>query len=258
MLLISFLFLNWMCGDEMATKDFNEEYSFESGLVSVENVNGIIDAKTWDKNIVKIQAIIEVRADDWDLAEKFLKQVRIEVKESSKKLSIKPDYPKLRDGDSFFDWLIGSRNKPEVTVNFKITLPRKVDVDLESVNGNIDIENLEGEANLKTVNGGINAYNINGSIDAKTVNGGITAKITKSLIEEAMDFNTVNGGIKLYLPADINADIEISTVNGGIDTAFPLAIQGKFGPKNINGKINNGGKIIKLHTVNGSVSLHRN
>ena len=257
-LLLAFMFINWMCGDEMATKDFNEEYPFESGLVTVENVNGFINAKTWDKNIVKIEATIEVRADNRELAEKFLERVDIEVKESARKIAVKPDYPRLSDGDSFFDWIIGSRNKPAVTVNFSITLPKKVDVGFKSVNGNIDLENLGGEAGLKTVNGGINAYNINGAIDGETVNGKITVKIDKSHADQSVDLNTVNGGIKLFLPEDMNADIKISTVNGGIDTDFPLAIQGKFGPKEINGKINKGGSKIKLATVNGGVSLHKN
>ena len=258
-LLVLFPVISWGCDNETVSKEFNEEYVLESAAVVVENVNGFIDVKTWDKNVVNVQAKIEVRGFDRDIAQKMLEQVKIEVRKNAQKLSFIPDYPDLKEGDSFFGWIIGHRNKPQVIVNFKIMIPKKVDVKLTSVNGSIDLVDLDGEADLETVNGEINANNIYGPTNAKTVNGGINVKVTKSKLNKTMNFKTVNGGITLNLPDDINADLEISTLNGGIKSDFPVTIQGDFGSqKNISATINNGGERIYLNTVNGGVSLYKN
>ena len=38
-----------------------------------------------------------------------------------------------------------------------------------------------------------------------------------------LDFETVNGSIKLDLPADLSADVDAETVNGRIEVDFPLS-----------------------------------
>ena len=238
------------------TREFEKTYPFKSGELVVQNVNGKIEVETWDKEEVQVYANIQVKARSYDLAEKFMEEVDILVRHSSDEIVIEPDYPKLKEGDSFFDWIIGA-HKPQVTVDFVIKTPDKVDVDLKSVNGSVEVENIKGRAKLRSVNGGLNAYDMGGPVDASTTNGGIMVEIDELKISDNMSFHTVNGGIKVYLPEDIAADIKISTVNGGIHTDFPLTIKGQWGPKNVSGELNGGGELIKLNTVNGGVSLYK-
>jgi DUF4097 and DUF4098 domain-containing protein YvlB len=69
---------------------------------------------------------------------------------------------------------------------------------------------------------------------------------------------SVNGAVKLGLPASPNADVSVSTVNGGISTDFPLTVQGKFMSRHIDGKLGNGGTRIEISNVNGSVHIGNN
>jgi DUF4097 and DUF4098 domain-containing protein YvlB len=54
-----------------------------------------------------------------------------------------------------------------------------------------------------------------------------------------------------------DADIEMSTVNGRFETNFPITIQGRLNPRQLRTRIGNGGRRIKLTTVNGNVELRR-
>ena len=69
------------------------------------------------------------------------------------------------------------------------------------------------------------------------------------------EFTTVNGGITLDLPRNIDTDISARTVNGSFESDFPVTIEGRFGPKRISGRIGAGGRTLRLQTVNGSIKL---
>jgi hypothetical protein len=46
-------------------------------------------------------------------------------------------------------------------------------------------------------------------------------------------------------------------VNGEITTDFPVTIQGRLSKKTLSAKIGNGGRELRLETVNGSIRLGR-
>jgi DUF4097 and DUF4098 domain-containing protein YvlB len=70
-----------------------------------------------------------------------------------------------------------------------------------------------------------------------------------------MRFTTVNGGITVEIPGDLDAEVEAATVNGGIETDFPITVRGRFTSKRMNGTIGRGGRTLELETVNGSIRL---
>lgn len=238
------------------SKDFSKTVTFHGKEVVVKTTNGSIQFDSWNQDKVKVEAEIEVKASDMDMAEEFLKEVKIVIDQRGDELVIEPDHPKLNKGDRFIDWIIGNK-KPEVCIDFQITGPKKGDVDLSSVNGSVEVHKIEGHAKLKSVNGRIKAEEIDGAIDARTTNGAIYADLDKMNKNKEMVLNSVNGGIKVYMPEDVKTDIKISTVNGSIHTDFPLSIEGKWSARNVQGKINGGGQEIEIGTVNGSVSLYK-
>jgi len=76
-------------------------------------------------------------------------------------------------------------------------------------------------------------------------------------LAEDLRFNTVNGSVTVLLPAGANADVEAATVNGSLESDFPLTIQGRFSNRRMRGTIGDGGHLLKLETVNGSVTIRR-
>ena len=122
-------------------------------------------------------------------------------------------------------------------VNYELTLPRKIDLD------------------MRTVNGGIGIADIQGRIEVRTTNGGIRAELRKADPQGSISLTTTNGGIRLSLPQSIKAEILAKTANGRIHTDLPLEVQGSFSGGRIKGKINGGGTLIELHTTNGGIDI---
>jgi len=237
------------------TKEFDKTVDLAAnGAVNVKNVNGKICVESWDKDKVHINAVIEVKSSSSQRAEEFIEQVEIKVEKNGDELYIQPEHPKAR-GEDFFKMLLGSRN-PSVQVDFTIKVPRNAQVDLNSVNGSIEILALKGLAKLQTVNGKITAQEMHSAVDAGTTNGGIQIEINESNISDDMRLHTVNGSISITMPKTTAADLSMSTVNGSIHTDFPLQLEGMWSNKNVDGKINGGGKKISLGTVNGSISIY--
>ena len=241
---------------QTATDEFHKIISFKSGgKVSVSNTNGYINAESWDKDQVKIDAEIRVKTE-WGSsvdAEEIIKKVKIEIDESGDRLRIEADYPKKKHGVS--DWNFNNDERYTVIVDYSIKIPVETDLNLDSVNGAVKAENLKGEISLKSVNGSVSASDINGSIEASTVNGVIKARSTHLDKSDDIHLSSVNGSVRLSLPSDLAADIHASTLNGGISTDFPVTVTGKFRGKKIDGKVNGGGSSIDLSSVNGGISI---
>ena len=75
--------------------------------------------------------------------------------------------------------------------------------------------------------------------------------------DDDLTFETVNGRITVELPDNTNADVRAETLNGGISSDFPMTVSGRFGSRRLNGTIGNGGRDLRLKTVNGAIRLRR-
>lgn len=129
-------------------------------------------------------------------------------------------------------------------------------LEARTVNGEIVARGLDAETEAYTVNGSI-AVETRSWATASTVNGSITARMGRTDWSGENGFETVNGGITLDLPAGTSLQVDASTVNGSMSTDFPLTIRGKWGPRRMSGTIGEGGRILSLSTVNGSLELRR-
>jgi hypothetical protein len=71
-----------------------------------------------------------------------------------------------------------------------------------------------------------------------------------------VELGSINGGIRLDIPADLHADVEASAVNGGVSADDRLTLQTSARARTkITGTLNGGGPRIAVTTVNGGVRL---
>ena len=89
-------------------------------------------------------------------------------------------------------------------------------------------------------------------VQAKAHNGGIKIADVRGTIQ----FDTVNGGVKLNVPTNYSAHFETATVNGGLKVDFPVMVQGRL-TKNMSFDTGQGGSTIKVTTTNGGVRITR-
>ena len=142
----------------------------------------------------------------------------------------------------------------DTSVDFTVQVPAGIGLSANTVNGSVDANGLRSDVNAATVNGSVTVAT-SGSARATTVNGAINAAMGQA--PNGGRFTTVNGDVKLQLPASTNATVRVSTVSGDIRSDFPLKIDTEPGPKNASGVIGAGGQELNITTVNGGVTLSR-
>ena len=248
--------------------------------VSLENRNGRIHLQAWDSEEIQLRVTKRVRGWGLDQTEEILKEIKVEPVHEGGTLMIRAVWPK--------NWRSWGRS---ISVQYEIKLPRRMNVETTSSNGQVYASGLEGKQRYSTTNGKIQVQGSKGSLEAETVNGAIEIDGASGVLEAQtkngsismqnirgrlqaktmngrvrasfsappdgeVALNTKNGSVRLTLPSQTHADVVARTANGSIATDFPLTVQGEFG-KNLEGKLGEGGPPIKLSTVNGSIRISK-
>jgi putative adhesin len=145
----------------------------------------------------------------------------------------------------------------DVSVQFRVAVPRGVKIGVSTVNGAIGVEGATSVVEANTVNGEVEATSSGGPVTASTVNGSVTARMGRFDSDEDLNFSTVNGSVVVEFTGDLDADVELSTVNGGFHTDYPVTVNGRLDPRHLRARLGRGGRRIRLSTVNGNVELRR-
>jgi DUF4097 and DUF4098 domain-containing protein YvlB len=168
----------------------------------------------------------------------MVEDIRIEV--SSR--SIEADGPDQRKNESW-------------GVSYELMVPNDTDLDLETMNGGIELADLDSRIRLTAVNGGVHLAGMAGDVEGRTTNGGLHVVLDGAEWDGAgLDLRTTNGGIALTIPEDYSAQLETGTVNGGIEVDFPITVRGRIG-REINATLGDGGAPIRVRTTNGGVRI---
>ncbi len=231
-----------------STETFQKSYPLRpDGTVSLENINGDVTIKTWDKNEVLVEAV--KHADDGDA----LADLRIEVDASGDRVAVHTRYPSER----------GSRHDRGSAVDYSLTIPKGAKLDrVEIVNGEINISGPAGVASASTVNGTIHAEGLTQGCALESVNGRVEASFSELPGHAQAELRSVNGSLALHLPESPDADVRARTTMGRISNEFGMESSEHGGRDrcfrigdSLLGKLGKGGASVTLETVNGSISI---
>ena len=149
-------------------------------------------------------------------------------------------------------------NNNDVSVDFRVLVPKGVKVSVTTVNGTVVVEGATAAVDAETVNGRVEVATEGGPVNANSVNGTVRARVGRIDGSEDMSFSTVNGSVIAEFTGDVNADLDMSTVNGSLRTDFEITLTGRLDPRHLRAHIGkSGGPRIRLSTVNGSVEVRR-
>src|SRR5215213_5689666 len=234
-------------GEELR-EEFHQTYNLSpTGRVSLENINGGVQIKVWDRGAVQVDAVKKAYRRD------RLNEARIEVNATEENIRIKTEYPdynqNFRSGDGRYD-------NPAI-VEYTLTVPRKAMLEsIELVNGAIDIDGVEGNVKASSINGPVVARGLMGETRLSTVNGPLEATFTQLDESKPISLASVNGNLTVIIPSNANASIRAGTVHGGISTDFGLKVKhGEYVGHSMDGQIGTGGPRIKLGNVNGAIKV---
>jgi len=234
---------------EEVREEFHQTYPLSAtGRVGLENINGGVQIKVWDRAAVQLDATKKAYRKE------RLAEAKIEVNSTEDNLHIRTEYPdwnqNFRSGNERYD--------NPATVEYILTIPRKAIIDsIELVNGSIDIDGVEGSVKASSINGPVNARGLRGDVKLSTINGPLQAVITQLDESHPISVGSVNGSVTLVIPSDSNASVRAGTVHGSITNDFGLLVKhGEYVGHSLDGQIGNGGARIKLGNVNGGIMLN--
>lgn len=231
--------------DDYSFKEpFSQTAPFHAtGSLSLENVNGSIEIRTWDKNQILIEGEKSAKTEE------ELKRIELTIDLADTQARIKVHLPKRSGG-----WF--TNNTIRASVRFTITLPATAAIaQLETVNSTVTIAGLLGPIEAESVNGRIRATGLGGNVQLTTVNGAIEADFGAVASQQKLAFKTVNGSITVGLPKDAGVTLHGSVVNGHIGCDFPITLGNRVHSKNLSGTIGDGRAALHAETVNGSIAI---
>jgi hypothetical protein len=219
-------------------------------LLEIKGVNGPISARRAEGDEIEVVAVKSGRRSDPE-------EVRIDVVEHAGGVTLCAVYP-TPGGRDENECGVGSegRNSTErndVQVAWEIRVPADVRFRGRTVNGDVEAMDLQEDVDVATVNGDVELATA-GFAEARTVNGSIRARMDGAPRDD-VSFETVNGSIDLDVDEGLDADLDAEWLNGDLETDIPFQIQGRVGRRSARGNLNDGGRLIRLRTVNGSIRI---
>jgi len=177
-----------------------------------------------------------------------------------------------------------------ITIDYDITAPASVALNLRSGSGDVDVEHLgrfisatsgsgsvhahgvhgpadlhsgsgdielqeesAGEVKAQTGSGSIHIDGLNGALTARTGSGDIVAN---GHLTGAARLSSGSGSVRLNLAPDSHFDLEGSTGSGSIHVHFPNAPQQNDESRHhLTGAVNGGGPVLEARTGSGDIDI---
>ncbi len=181
----------------------------------VNQVDGAVRVQGWEKEEVELQATFK----ESSRGERC--QLVMEPKEGGLEIRVIPPEHHLTFG--FYR---------SAQCHLTLKVPRKLNLAVQSVDGNVEVRDLEGFARCETVDGSILMERIKGEAYTHTVDGHI-------------DVSDLNARLK---GGAVDGPIRLRRVEGGIDLH---TVDGRIEAEDLNGW----GEGIRLSTVDGSIRV---
>ena len=246
-------------GDWGSSDRFKEDFHFvrdlkPGGRLTIDNANGSIEILGWEKDSV------DVAGTKYAADEQVLEAIQIDVAGSPDSVRIRtvpPSGVRSRYGARYvirvphrveLDRIDSSNGSVRVealegsarlkTSNGALTILRlKGPLEATTSNGSIEVTDQTGAAVLRTSNGRIRADGIRGALQARTSNGGITARLSDPEPQRPITLESSNGSVDLTVGELRSNDVRITTSNSSIKLRVPSGVNAN----------------LRAHTSNSSV-----
>jgi hypothetical protein len=280
------------CGDIIIGADLGkyverEEKHFSvSGKtdVTVATFDGSIEVRPWDKP--EVQVIVEKRARDKATAD----EIDIRSEQNGDHIVVEVKARKNDRRGMNFGWNLSRSAK------LIVSMPASADLVAKSGDGSIDVERITGRVEMRSGDGSIRARDVGGDVTAHSgdgsiridgVNGAINVDTGDGSIVLAgklsavrarsgdgsvtiragegssssaeWDISTGDGSVTLELPDGFGAQLDAHTGDGGIrmQDVTVSNVSGEIRRNTVRGQIGSGGRLVRVRTGDGSITLKR-
>jgi hypothetical protein len=201
------------------------------------DITGVVGADS-----VSVAAMRRVEADSQSEADAHLPDLQVEVVASSAtELIVSTVQPQHSDGLNY-------------TVNYTVTVPATVLVDVVQANGEVDIRSLTSPLDVSSANGRIEVHDCTADVDVDLGNGEIEAELAPTDGSD-VTLRVANGTIDLDLAATTSAELSADASNGKI-TIRGLSLEASLQtPQSVRGILGDGAGRVTLSVANGTIEV---
>lgn len=248
--------------------------------VRLATFDGSIEVRGWDRATVEVN--IEKRAADRALVE----SIEIESDQQGQTIRVEAKPPKSGT------WETNVLRGPGMSVKLVAYVPVKSQVTVETADGDLDLEHLDGQAVLRTLDGAVRAVDIAGSLRVSTGDGavrveGVTGAVEVHTLDGSIavagrpdalkllssdgavvvrigegvamssdwDIETYDGSIELHVPEAFDAVVDAKTDDGRVSSDVSSQVEDDRSRRELKATIGAGGRTIRLRSGDGRISL---
>lgn len=240
--------------------DWNKTYVLTGKpILKVESSDANVHITAWDNNSIEAHVTTQGYKIGPD-------GIRIIEHQTGNIVEIEVRYP---HSDIHFGW----KNH---RVEIDIQMPREGTLGIRTGDGRINVGGIKGDVDTWSGDGAQDIESVDGTLRAHTGDGRITVSgrfdalelntgdgrigataLPDSTVGKEWSLHTGDGSITLRVPTTLAANVDLHTNDGHINLDLPVEVNGRFGSNSLRGKINGGGKLLSVHTGDGSITLER-
>jgi len=144
----------------------------------------------------------------------------------------------------------------DASADFVAEVPANVKLDARTTFGSVDISGSGAGVIARTTNGNVSAANVSGPVALTTTSGNVVLSVDSVSDSDSIRVSTTNGNIRADLPAALQGRFDLAASNGMVHSNLPLpSAQSGKSMRRIQGQVGTLDRLVRLHTMNGIVSV---
>lgn len=189
--------------------------------------NGDIKVNTWEESTVKLEAFILIEANNEEDKQQLINDLKVDLLKKGDKIEVVSECE--NDKDCICDCSStvikgGKKNKKvkknakKVQIDYQLTVPKNMNLDLKNDYGNIELESINGEVIINSFQGGFYAQKIGGKLN-------LTSKYGKGEVASFSSGNIELFQSKMYLGSSDKMDLSAKYSKVNIDKVNELKLE---------------------------------
>ncbi len=160
------------------------------------------------------------------------------------------------------------------SIRLELRVPKQLSAYLHTGDGSITLRGVHGQMRVDTGDGSVQGEDLDGLLDAHSGDGSVHVSgrfdnlqlrtqdgsvdvdaLRGSHMQSDWHVQTGDGSVRLNLPRELPANVELHTGDGHIRMNLPVNVTGMQSENEVRGKLNGGGPLLMVRTGDGSISL---
>lgn len=218
------------------------QLSASDGDVTVTDMNGTTRLKMSDgkARLDRVEGTVEARLSDGTLdAQKVSGDVRLALGDGTMRVT---------GGSGTLDLSVRDGNLEATDCSGQARL--------SASDGKVFLRRFQGTVEASASDGRLELDGVFQSVVAKTSDGNIKISAADgSEMKQNWSLESRDGDISLNLPQSFEGDVDFSTRDGHINTDVPVTIIGSLSTSHLTGSIRENGRLLRIHTSDGDISV---